>query len=117
MENVIIILVIAVIVAIGIRSTVRHFKGQGCCCGGSSYRPRKKKLPRTIYQKSFKVDGMHCENCKKRVEEVVNDIKGVAGKVNLRKGELTVFYAEKVDDEFIVSRIEKAGYTVTEINC
>lgn len=115
MENVIIILIIVVIAAAGIRSTVRHFKGQGGCCGGGGYRPRKKKLSRTIYQKSFKVDGMHCENCKKRVEEAINDIKGVAGKVNLRKGELTVSYAEKVDDEFIVTRIEKAGYTVVEI--
>ena len=116
MENVIIILVIAVIAAIGIRSTVRHFRGQGGCCGGGGYRPKKKKLSRTIYQKSFKVEGMHCENCKKRVEEIVNDIKGVAGKVNLGKGELTVSYAEKVDDELILSRIRKAGYTVTEIN-
>lgn len=115
MENVIIILVIVVIAAAGIRSTIRHFKGQGGCCGGS-YRPKKKKLSRTIYQKSFKVDGMHCENCKKRVEEAINDIKGVAGKVNLRKGELTVFYAEKVDDELILSKIRKAGYNVTEIN-
>lgn len=46
-------------------------------CGGGGYRPKKKKLSRTIYQKSFKVDDMHCENCKKRVEEIVNDIKGV----------------------------------------
>lgn len=40
-----------------------------------------------------------------------------AGKVNLRKGEPIISYAEKVDDGVIVSRIEKAGYTVTEINC
>ncbi len=114
MENVIIILVIVVIAAIGVRSTVRHFRGQGGCCGGGGYRPKKKKLSRIIYQKSFKVDGMHCENCKRRVEEAVNDIKGVAGKANLGKGELTVSYAQKVDDELIMSRIRKAGYTITE---
>lgn len=116
MENIIIIFVIAIIAAIGVRSTVRHFKGQGGCCGGSSYKPKKKKLAQTIYQKSFRVDGMHCENCKKRVEEVVNDIKGVAGRVNLGKGELTVAYEEDVEDELIMSRIRKAGYIVTEIN-
>ena len=55
---------------------------------------------------------MHCEHCKNRVEEVVNDIKGVAGRVNLKKGELTVFYAEDVSDEVIRERIERAGYTV-----
>ena len=55
---------------------------------------------------------MHCEHCKNRVEEVVNDIGGVAAKVDLRKNELTVSYAENVDDEIIISRIERAGYTV-----
>ncbi|MBQ7299076.1 MAG: heavy-metal-associated domain-containing protein [Clostridia bacterium] len=50
---------------------------------------------------------------KKRVEEVVNDMAGIAGKVDLKKGELTVSYAEEVDDERIIVRIEKAGYTVT----
>ena len=44
---------------------------------------------------------------------MVNDMVGVAGKVDLKKGELTVSYAEKVDDELIAARIEKAGYTVT----
>ena len=37
MENYIIIGVIAVLALIGIRSTVKHFKGQGACCGGGGY--------------------------------------------------------------------------------
>ena len=112
MENYIIIGIIAVIVVIGIIYTVKHFKGEGGCCGGGSYKPKKKKLSKVLYQKTFKVDGMHCDHCKNRVEEVVNDIKGVAGKVDLKKVELTVSYAEDVADEIIVVRITKAGYTV-----
>ena len=57
---------------------------------------------------------MHCEHCKNRVEEAVNDIKGIAGKVDLKKGELTVSYAVDVNDEIIKARIEKHGYQVTE---
>lgn len=115
MEDIIIIAIIAVVVVIGICSAVKHFKGQGGCCGSGDYKMKKKKLSNVIYQKTFKVDGMHCEHCKNRVEEVVNDIKGVAGRVELKKGELTVSYAENIDDELIKSRIEKAGYSVTEI--
>lgn len=115
MEDFIIIAIIAIVIVIGICSAVKHFKGQGGCCGGGDYKPKKKKLANVIYQRTFKVDGMHCEHCKNRVEEVVNDIKGVAGRVDLKKAELTVSYAENVDDELIKSRIEKAGYTVTEI--
>lgn len=109
MENVIIIAVVAVAVAAGIRSTVRHFRGQGGCCGGGNYRPEKKKLSKVLYRKTFHVEGMHCEHCKNRVEEAVNDIKGAAGRVNLKKGELTVSYAEDVADELIKEKIEGAG--------
>jgi len=112
MENFIIIAIIAVAFVIGIVYTIKHFKGQGGCCGGGSYKPKRKKLSKVLYKKTFLVDGMHCDHCKARVEEVVNDIKGIAGKVDLKKGELTVVYAEEIDDSVIVQRIEKAEYTV-----
>ena len=115
MVDYIIIAVLALVVAFGIFSAIKHFKGQGGCCGGGSYKPKKKKLKNVLYQKTFKVEGMHCDHCKNRVEEVVNDIQGVAGKVNLKKGELTVSYAEEVEDELIKSCIERAGYKVTKI--
>ncbi len=110
MENIVIIIILVIVAGIGVRSTVKHFKGQGGCCGGSGYRPKKKKLAKVLYQKTFHVDGMHCGHCKNRVEETVNDIRGVSGKVNLQKGELTVSYAEEVPDELIRSRIKQAGY-------
>ena len=112
MENYIIIGMIAVIVVIAVISSIKHFKGEGGCCGGGSYKPKKKKLKGIKYQKAFRVDGMSCEHCKRRVEEAVNDIKGVSGKVNLKKGELTVSYAEELSDDMIKAKIEKAGYTV-----
>lgn len=112
MENVIIIAVVLIALTVGIRSTVRHFKGQGGCCGGGDYRSRKKKLSKVLYRKTFQVEGMHCEHCKNRVEEAVNDIRGVAGRVNLKKGELTVLYAEDVADELIREKIERAGYRI-----
>lgn len=115
MTDYIVIAIIVVFVAFGIRSTMKHFKGQGGCCGGSSYKPKKKKLSHIRCKKIFYVEGMHCENCKNRVEQVVNDIDGAAGKVDLKKGKLVVSYAEDIDDEVIISRIERAGYSVAKI--
>ncbi|MBQ9750445.1 MAG: heavy-metal-associated domain-containing protein [Clostridia bacterium] len=114
MENYIIIGMIAVIVVIAIISSIKHFKGEGGCCGGGSYKLKRKKLSGIKYTKKFKVGGMHCEHCKRRVEEAVNDIKGIAGRVDLKKGELTVSYAEDAPDEIIKAKIEKKGYTVTD---
>jgi copper chaperone CopZ len=48
------------------------------------------------------------------VEEAVNDIPGVAGIVDLKKGQVTVSYAQDVADEVIRAKIERAGYTVVE---
>ncbi len=114
MGDYIVIGILAVIVALAVWNTARHFKSEGGCCGGGSYKPKKKKLGNVKYQKTFRIVGMHCEHCKRRVEEVVNDISGVSGKVNLKKGQLTVSYAEDVDDALIKAKIEKAGYFVGE---
>lgn len=110
MENFIIIGIIAAVVAIGVIYTVKHFRGEGGCCGGGSLKLKKKKLKNVKYTRTFTVTGMHCEHCRGRVEEVVNDVKGIAGSVNLRKNELTVSYAEDVADEVIISRLQRAGY-------
>lgn len=115
MENVIIICIIIIVIAVGIYSTVKHFKGESGCCGGGGYKPKRKKLSVVLYTKTFRIAGMHCERCKNRVEEIVNDIQGTSGRVNLKKGELKVSYAQDVDDETIRSRIERVDYAVTEI--
>lgn len=112
MDNGLIIGILVIVIFFSIRSSVKHFAGKSGCCGGGGYKPKKKKLSKVIGQKTFQIEGMHCEHCKVRVEEVVNDIKGVAGKVNLKKGELTVSYEEEVSDELLKSRIERAGYQV-----
>ena len=115
MENYIIIGIIIVIAFFAIRTIVKRQGRKGCCGSGSDYKPRKKKLQAVIATKVFTVDGMHCEKCANRVTEVVNDITGVAGVVDLKKGIVTVSYEQEVADEQIKARIERVGYTVTEI--
>ena len=113
MENFIIIALLTVAVTISIIKTVKHFKCKGGCCGGSDYKVKKKKFPEIAYNKKFRVEGMHCEHCKRRVEEIINDIDGVVGKVNLKDSLLTVSYAKDIDDDLIKKPIERAGYKIT----
>lgn len=116
MDNYIIAGVVLVLLLIVISMIRKHLKGQrGCCGGGSVYKPRKKKLKNVIATKTFRVEGMHCEKCSSRVMEVVNDIDHVAGIVDLKQGIVTVSYEQEVPDELIKARIERVGYTVTEI--
>ena len=115
MENYIIIGIIIVIAFFAVRTIVKRKGRKGCCGSGSDYKPRKKKLKNVIATKVFTVDGMHCEKCANRVTEVVNDIQGCAGVVDLKKGIVKVSYEQEVADKQIKARIERVGYTVTEI--
>ena len=115
MENVIIIGALLAILVGAIITLVRRSGRKGCCGSGSDYKPRRKKLKNIIAAKVFEVDGMHCEKCANRVTESVNDIPGIAGVVNLKKGIVTVSYEREVPDGQIRAAIERVGYTVKEI--
>ena len=116
MENTVIIGILLVIAFFAIRTIVKRKGRKGCCGSGSDYTPRKKKLKKVIATKVFVVDGMHCEKCANRVTEVVNDIPGIAGIVNLKKSTVTVSYELEIPDEQIKAKIERIGYTVKEIH-
>lgn len=115
MENGIIIAVLAVIVILAVRSSCKHFRGEGGCCGGSTYKARKKKLSKVTGKKIFQVEGMHCQHCVNRVMESVNDIPGASAMVNLKKGTVTVSMERLIDEAVIKAAIERGGYTVTAI--
>lgn len=117
MENVIIIGVIVVLLLLGIRSSIKHFKGEGGCCGGgsSTVKKQRKKLKNVIAKKIVIIEGMTCDHCKNRVEKSINDMDGAAAKVNLGKKEAIVSLEKDVSDEQIKTAIEKAGYKVVEI--
>lgn len=98
----------------GIRSSIKHFKGEGGCCGGSTA-VKKKKLKKIIASKTVIIEGMSCEHCKHRVEQSINDIDGAAARVNLKKKQAVVSLEKDVSDEQIRTAIEKAGYKVAEM--
>lgn len=115
MENYIIIGILIVIAFFAVRTIVKRKGRKGCCGSSSDYKPRKKKLKNVIAIKTFVVDGMHCEKCANRVTEVVNDIPGASGVVNLKKGTVTVSYEQEIPDDQIIAKIERVGCTVKEI--
>ena len=118
MTDIIVILVIAVFVLLGVKSTIKHFKGEGACCGGGggSLPPEKKKLENPVIgKKTVKISGMHCEHCVKAVTEAINKIDGAAAKVNLSENEAVVSYDRELDDEQLRKIVKDAGYRVVSI--
>ena len=115
MSNFLIVVGLVIILLVSLRGSIKHFKGEGGCCGGggSSVKEPDKKLDGPVIKtKVFKIEGMHCENCVNRVKRAINRIDGVSAKVNLRRKEAVVSYDREVDDEAFVRDVEALGYKV-----
>lgn len=116
MADFVIIGILIILIIIGIRSGVKHFKGEGGCCGGgSSVKVKRKKLKQVVKQRTVVIDGITCEHCKARVESRLNSLDGVLAKVNLKRKTAVVSMEKDVEDEVIKKAIENAGYEVIEI--
>lgn len=115
MTDIIVIGIIGIVVVAAIISGSKHFKGQGGCCGGGNTYIEKKQLSKVIEKKSVLIEGMTCENCAARVTRAVNQIDGAACKVDLKKKKAIISMEKEIQEDVIRSAIEKAGYTVVNI--
>lgn len=117
MGDLVIIAVVAVGLVFGVRATIKHMKGQGGCCGGGKVPKAAKKTlkGKKIGEKIVSIEGMHCENCKSRVERQLNWIEGAAARVDLRKKRAVVSMERMVSDEELKEAVEKAGFKVNSV--
>lgn len=62
---------------------------------------------------NFKIEGMHCDGCAKRLEKVLNNIEGVENaKVTFEEKCASVEYTEEVNVEELKEAIVDAGFEV-----
>ena len=116
--DVIILIIVAVLLLIALYGSIRHFKGEGPCCGGTSSRKsQEKQLMRPVIgRKSLRISGMYCENCADHVARALNAIEGVSANVSLKEGKATVSYDRKISDAQLRQAVEAAGYHVSDIS-
>ncbi|MCR5273067.1 MAG: heavy-metal-associated domain-containing protein [Lachnospiraceae bacterium] len=115
-QDIVIILVLIAILVPAVRTTVVHMKGEGSCCGGPKEKAKKKHIDGTpIDNLTVKIKGMHCDNCKNRIENHLNELDGVVCKVNLPKEMATVKIYSPVEDSKIKETIENLDFEVTSI--
>ena len=116
-SNIVIILILCVALFFAFKSSLAHFKGQGACCGGggSDVKTKPKKLAEVKSIKVAKIEGMHCEHCYTRVSNVLNSIDGISAVVHGKRGEAVIKIGKEIDDEVIISAIEKLDYKVVSL--
>ena len=112
--NIITIGILILIGAFAISGSIKHFKGEGGCCGGSSIvkEPDKKLDKPVIGKRTFIVEGMHCENCRNRVKRTINSIDGASCKVNLKKGRVDIEFDREINDDVFITAIENLDFHV-----
>ena len=122
MADTIIILVVVVILIFALKGSIRHFRGEGACCGGGSGSVKTKKAKKKTLdgpvtgQRTIRISGMHCRNCANSVTNALNAIDGVSARVSLKDNMAEVSLDRTVDDADLKQAVEKAGFKVISIS-
>ena len=123
MENIIAVLVLAVLIggvaAYLVRAKRSGVKCVGCPAGGncsSRHKKKKKKLTgAVIAKKTIIISGMHCAHCVQSVTDSLNRIDGVSARVDLNKSCAEIFLDREVGEDILISAVEKEGFSVESI--
>ncbi len=119
MIDALIIILVLIAILFAIKSSIRHFKGEGPCCGGPSVAPRPKEAKRLdgpiIGEKSLEISGMKCSNCASKVEKALNSIPGVSCQVDIKKNAAKICYDRNIDEDEIRRAISDAGYELLSL--
>lgn len=117
MGDAVVIIVLLGIVALAVYGTVRRIRYGSSCCGEKTPPPKKVKVKDRnkasypfVYR--LKVNGMHCANCARRVENAINSLEGCWAVVDLGKKEVTLRTKRETTEQDMSAVIAKAGYTV-----
>lgn len=116
--DIILILIVAVILFFAMKGTMKHFRGEGDCCGGSVNSKVKvddKNVKHYPYTATIETSGMKCEGCKTKVENELNAKNGVYAIADYKKNIVTVHMKEQLSDKDLTSSIESLGYKVNTI--
>lgn len=121
MANVIIVAVLVLIAVVAVKSSAKHFRGEGSCCGGGNTGITKKDIPVKVLEnpkigeKIVDISGMHCENCVYSVTKAINRMEGASAEVDLKKKRAVVSYDREISADAIRKAVEEEGFQVTDI--
>lgn len=111
--------IIIILCYIGIKSTMKRVKS-GCCGGGSekvkSVKVADKNENNYKYKYDIEVDGLVCDNCRKRLENAFNTNEGMYAKVDLQKKVARLNAKQSISEEQIKDIVAGSGYFIKSIH-
>ena len=119
MTAIIIIICAALLILFAVYRTVQKARGRSksSCCGTPEVRTVKKVADTDPshypYRYTLSIDGMHCSNCARTVENELNSMDGVWGKVDLGKKEASVLSKAERSEEDFAGILAAKDYSLT----
>ena len=112
--------VLLIIAVFAVKSVIHRIRHGSACCGErdapeKKIQPADKDKSHYPYKYILAVDGMHCSNCIRHVENVLNSIDGLWATASLEKKTVTVLSKMELDAADLETEIREAGYTVLAV--
>ena len=117
MGNIIIVTALILILAAAVYGTVRRIRFGSSCCGSKTppekkVKVRDKNIANYPYKYILHVDGMHCSNCARRVENALNKTEGRWATVDLADKEVRLYSKKAEAERDLAGIIASSGYTM-----
>jgi len=117
MKDIIIYAILLLIVGMAVWGTVKRVRHGSACCGEHDSAPakvrvkdrNKKNYP---YLYDLGVDGMHCANCARRIENVFNGQEGFWAEADVGENRVRLRSKREVGRDELRKTVSDAGYTL-----
>ncbi len=121
MGTAVICLILTVIVALAVNSVKKRIQYGSSCCGTHDPLPKKIRVAdrnASHYTHCYRltVDGMHCSNCVRHVENALNALDGVWATVNLADKSVLLRAKIPLSERDLSQTIAGAGYTMLDFS-
>ena len=121
MGSILIIAILVVIILFAIKSVIHRIRHGSACCGERDAPQKKIKVKdknkdHYPFQYILTVDGMHCSNCTRNVENALNSLEGIWATANLQDKEAIVLSKSIRENSELEKIVAQAGYTVLKIS-
>lgn len=121
MGTAVICIALAIIVALAVNSVKKRIQYGSSCCGTHDPLPKKIRITdrdasHYPYRYSLTVDGMHCSNCVRHVENALNSLPGVWATVNLAEKNVLVRSKGPLEEDGLSRTVSEAGYTLMDFS-
>ena len=117
MGTVVVLLILAAIIAFAVFGTIKRIRYGSSCCGERDPAPKKIKVSdkdKSHYPYAYElgIDGMHCSNCARRIENDFNKIPGMWAKADVSKKQVILMTKEQVEQNECFKIVSDSGYTM-----